>query len=151
MKKLFLSLSVIALLATACNQTNSAESTTETDTTQQSMADQREAMTENLSYVGTYEGVLPCADCSGIKTTLMLEKESYTLKEEYEDKGKEGVFDSKGSVSYDAEKQLLTLTDAANANDKRCYRVTEGALKMLSADGSEVDSELAAKYVLNKK
>ena len=150
MKKLFLSLSVIALLATACNQTNSAESTTETDTTQQSMADQREAMTENLSYAGTYEGVLPCADCAGIKTTLTVDKESYTLKEEYE--GKEGVFDSKGSVSYDAEKQLLTLTDAANANDKRCYRVTEGALKMLSADGSEItDTELAAKYVLNKK
>ena len=87
---------------------------------------------------------------AGIKTTLTVEKESYTLKEEYE--GKEGVFDSKGSVSYDAEKQLLTLTDAANANDKRCYRVTEGALKMLSADGSEItDTELAAKYVLNKK
>ena len=80
MKKLFLSLSVIALLATACNQTNSAESTTETDTTQQSMADQREAMTENLSYAGTYEGVLPCADCAGIKLPLLLKKKAIPLK-----------------------------------------------------------------------
>ena len=82
MKKSLLSVSAIALLAIACNQTNTAENTTDSNTTTQSIAEQREIITENISYIGTYEGVLPCADCGGIKTTLTVEKSSYTKAKE---------------------------------------------------------------------
>lgn len=50
----------------------------------------REFDSSHLTLVGTFEGVLPCADCSGIKTELSLyqdianaDNNSYTLTETY--------------------------------------------------------------------
>ena len=140
MKKSLLSVSAIALLAIACNQTNTAGNTTDSNTTTQSIAEQREIITENISYIGTYEGVLPCADCGGIKTTL---------EEEYQGKG---AFSSKGTASYDETKHLLTLTNSDDAKDIRYYQVIENTLVMLNADGSTIsDTTLANQYILHKK
>lgn len=149
MKKSVLSVSAIALLAIACNQTNTAGNTTDSNTTTQSIAEQREIITEDISYIGTYEGVLPCADCGGIKTTLTVEKSSYTLEEEYQGKG---TFSSKGTASYDETKHLLTLTNSDDAKDIRYYQVIENNLVMLNADGSTIsDTTLANQYILHKK
>ncbi|MGN6439857.1 MAG: copper resistance protein NlpE [Agriterribacter sp.] len=50
----------------------------------------REYDSSHLTLIGTFEGVLPCADCGGIKTELSLyqdianaENNTYTLKETY--------------------------------------------------------------------
>ena len=149
MKKSLLSVSAIALLAIACNQTNTAGNTTDSNTTTQSIAEQREIITENISYIGTYEGVLPCADCGGIKTTLTVEKSSYTLEEEYQGKG---AFSSKVPPSYHQKKLVHPLTNRDFATYIRYYQVIENNLVMLNADGSTIsDTTLANQYILHKK
>ena len=41
----------------------------------------------SLDWAGTYEGVLPCADCPGIKTRLTLNKNgTYVLRAEFLDR-----------------------------------------------------------------
>ena len=120
MKKMFL-ISALALLMAACT---------------------------NRSYVGTYEGTLPCADCGGNHITLVIDADSYTSKESSD----KGSFEDKGTVTYDAEKQMLTLTSSQNADTKSFYRVKEdNTIVMLDQDGKEVETELAADYILKKK
>ena len=74
MKKTFLTLSVLALMAVSCNENNKKE---EAQTAQTEMAEQK---VETPSYVGTYTGVLPCADCDGNNITLTINEDSYSSK-----------------------------------------------------------------------
>lgn len=145
MKRIFLTVSVIAALAVSCNQTNTTQ-TTETATTETEMANQSTTMAEEVSYVGTYQGTLPCADCGGNHITLTIEKDSYTSQE----KSNKGSFEDKGTVAYNAEKGILTLTSSANADTKSLYRVKEGSIVMLDQEGKEITTELAADYILKK-
>ena len=51
---------------------------------------------KNKDCYGTYEGILPCADCGGIKTTLKINSDAtYDLRSEY--LGEEnGIFEESG-------------------------------------------------------
>ena len=52
--------------------------------------------TKNKNFYGTYEGTLPCADCSGIRTTLKINSDTtYELRSEYLGR-KDGVFEESG-------------------------------------------------------
>ncbi|GJH40659.1 hypothetical protein RCZ04_12090 [Capnocytophaga sp. HP1101] len=120
MKRILLIFSVVALFLTACSR----------------------------SYVGTYEGVLPCADCGGNHITLVIKADSYTSKESSE----KGSFEDKGTVEYNAEKQMLTLTSSTYKDSKSFYRVKDDSLVMLDQEGNDItDTELTADYTLKKK
>ena len=55
--------------------------------------------TKNKNFYGTYEGTLPCADCSGIRTTLKINSDTtYELRSEYLGR-KDGVFEESGIYS----------------------------------------------------
>lgn len=98
-----------------------------------------------LDWDGSYQGVLPCADCEGIKTTINLNKDlSYTIKHEY--LGKHGVFESKGTFKWSANGQIIILSDT----DRNNYFVGENRLIQLDASGNKITGDLADLYVLNK-
>ena len=60
----------------------------------------------SLDYRGTYQGVLPAADCPGIETTLTLKPDgTYSLHEEYLER--DARFDAEGA--YTLHGNLLTL------------------------------------------
>ena len=141
MKKTFLTLSVLALMAVSCNENNKKE---EAQTAQTEMAEQK---VETPFYVGTYTGVLPCADCDGNNITLTINEDSYSSKES----SNKGSFEDKGSVSFNAETGVLTLKSDAGDGATILCKVKENAIVMLDMDGNEVVGELASHYVLTKK
>lgn len=98
-----------------------------------------------LDWAGTYQGTLPCASCSGIRTTLTLEDNGhYRLSEVYLG-NPETVADSNGTFNWNAAGDTITLF-----GENRRYFVAENQLIALSPDGSRVSGELADAYILQK-
>ena len=64
---------------------------------------------KNKDCYGTYEGILPCADCGGIKTTLKINSDAtYDLRSEY--LGEEnGIFEESGVYNMIGETSLNWL------------------------------------------
>ena len=97
----------------------------------------------SLDYRGTYQGVLPAADCPGIETTLTLKPDgTYSLHEEYLER--DARFDAEGA--YTLHGNLLTL----EGSDTTWYKVEENRLRRLTTDRKEVEGPLAEHYVLRK-
>lgn len=86
----------------------------------------------------SWRGVLPCADCEGIETTLFLEKDgSWVMNERYLDGKREASsFASYGRWARTADR--LVLTDSKG--EKRYYRPKGEALEMLDREGHPVTS-----------
>lgn len=100
----------------------------------------------SLDWAGVYRGVLPCADCEGIETVLVLNADgSYVAQSRY--LGKDGkVFASQGAFNWDASGGVITL----GGSDPAKYRVGENRLIRLAMDGSPITGALADKQVLEK-
>ncbi|KFF70993.1 copper homeostasis protein [Pectobacterium brasiliense] len=88
----------------------------------------------------SYRGVLPCADCGGIDTSLFLEKDgTFVLREQYQTT-REGnnTFASYGQWRRTADK--LVLTDSSG--EKRYFRPVDNSLEMLDQEGLPINSSL---------
>ena len=109
-----------------------------------------EAQPESAAFdkAGVYTGVIPCADCGGIETTLELRADgTYSLTEIYKDK-KDGRFESSGKFQWDAANACITVGEG---EDLISYIVEGDHLVMLDQDGHRVTGELADHYVLTKQ
>lgn len=97
---------------------------------------------------GTFEGTLPCADCSGIKTELVISEDGkFKLTETYMAK-KEKQFVSEGEIVR-GEGGRFSLTDKDGT--VRQYELTDNTITVLDAEGKKAEGELADKYILTKK
>ena len=86
-----------------------------------------------LDWAGTYEGVLPCADCPGIKTRLVLQHDGrFELSTQYLDR-QVAPQTASGRFSWNSAGSSITL-DAAGWGQQ--FRVGEGRLLQLNRDGS---------------
>lgn len=102
----------------------------------------------SLDWAGTYQGVIPCADCPGIETTIVLNEDgTFTKVTVYQDK-KDGKFEDKGTFTWDKTGSIVTLKVGDDATQ---YQVREGSLLMLDTEGKEITGELADKYYLQQK
>jgi copper homeostasis protein (lipoprotein) len=65
---------LLLFMVDSCNSnpTKQDNTTEETRTTTNEMPPDKSNARNSLDYYGTYFGVLPCADCEGIRTTLKL-------------------------------------------------------------------------------
>lgn len=94
----------------------------------------------------TYNSILPCADCSGIDTTILVNQDgSYVMEQSYQ-----GSPDDKRSFfesgTWVLGKDKLTLTNSYG--EKSYYLPREDKLVMLDIDGNVINSEL--NYTLAK-
>lgn len=94
----------------------------------------------------TYNSILPCADCSGIDTTILVNQDgSYVMEQSYQ-----GSADDKRSFfesgTWVLGKDKLTLTNSYG--EKSYYLPREDKLVMLDIDGNVINSEL--NYTLAK-
>jgi uncharacterized lipoprotein NlpE involved in copper resistance len=86
-----------------------------------------------LDWAGTYEGVLPCADCPGIRTRLLLQADGrFELSTQYIDR-QPAPTKTSGRFSWNSAGSAITL-DAAGAGQQ--FAVGEGRLLQLNRDGS---------------
>jgi heat shock protein HslJ len=87
----------------------------------------------SLDWAGVYAGVLPCADCPGVKTSLTLNRDgSYELSTLYLDRQVAPRI-VRGRFSWNAEGNAIALD--ANGYGQR-FAVGEGRLAQLNRDGS---------------
>ena len=95
---------------------------------------------ESSNLLGSYTGILPCADCAGIRTNLMLYADRYELRETYigtrdgdrtvEKTG--GVKVTRGSAS-DREATVYQLQDERSEPRRNFLRVGDNELRLLDA------------------
>jgi uncharacterized lipoprotein NlpE involved in copper resistance len=97
-----------------------------------------------LDWAGTYQGVLPCASCPGIETTLILNGDQrYQLTRYY--RGEDAPpFQETGSFVWDSSGGKIVLEDGSR------YLVGENQLFMLDQKGERIKGNLAGNYRLTK-
>ncbi|EIA07879.1 copper resistance protein NlpE [Flavobacterium frigoris] len=99
-----------------------------------------------LDWPGTYKGMTPCADCEGIETELILNKDlTFVLKTKYLGKEKENVFEEKGDFTWNASGSIISLKGISYQ-----YKVGENTLTQLDLDGKASTGLLADMYILKK-
>lgn len=95
------------------------------------------------AFAGTFSGTVPCADCSGIDTTLELKADgSYALSETYQDKGGSPA---KGDGTWTAEEngKRVRLDPNSKSDDDRLFEVVnKDEIRMLDQEGKTIDSQL---------
>ncbi|MGF1724420.1 copper resistance protein NlpE [Photobacterium nomapromontoriensis] len=102
-----------------------------------------------LDWYGTYTGILPCADCEGIKTELVVNKDgTYTLTEMY--LGKENAtFEHEGAFNWNAEGNTIAIPGVSDNAIQ--YFVGENQLFRLDREGNRITGDLATHYTLKKQ
>lgn len=101
-----------------------------------------------LDWAGSYEGIMPCADCPGIQTRLTLHSTGrYARTTEYLDRP-QAPQTVRGQFTWHDTGNALTL-DAAGQGQH--YAVGEGRLTPLYRDGAQPAGALAARHVLTKQ
>ena len=99
-----------------------------------------DAMPANLpfdqkGFAGTFKGTLPCADCPGIDTTLVLNADgTYTLDTVYQ--GKPGAFSTDGTWTTEAGDTTVRLDPNSKSEQDRLFAIaSNGELKALDLRG----------------
>lgn len=152
-KKIILPALVFALISCGNNTTEKSNAssgdtlTTEQNNTVENAPDIHTSQNA-LDYGGTYEGTIPCADCSGIEVLITLDYQgNYTKKMTYSGKEPDNVFSTKGTYKWDNEGRKITLS---GENDPEIYQVGENRLIMLDKNGDKITGEHADMYVLQQ-
>lgn len=102
----------------------------------------------SLDWDGVYRGVVPCADCEGIETTVTLEKDGfYRLQTRYLGRNVE-PFEQRGTFVWDAAGGTVVL-DGLKDRPSR-YLVGENHLLQLDMEGKRITGALADRYRLEK-
>ncbi len=133
----------ITLFITSCG--NRSEKTTTED---QSFIDHHTAEI-SLDWSGAYKGILPCADCEGIETTLILNDDNtYILITTYLGKG-EPINDTyAGTFTWDINNIEL---QGVPGSRPMIYKVEENRVRQLDMEGNIITGTVASNYLLIKE
>lgn len=103
----------------------------------------------SLDWAGTYTGTLPCADCEGIFTTLILNADlTYEQTNLYLGKSTD-KFRDKGKFTWNDLGSIVTLEGVLDHPAK--FQVAENRLIQLDMQGKPITGDLADKYILEKQ
>ena len=101
-----------------------------------------------LDFWGTYKGILPCADCEGIETTIELKSdETWEMKTVYLGKS-DKVFLNSGHYHWNDDGRSIHLHGLENGSSN--FFVGENQLIQLDLEGNRIEGDLAEKYILKK-
>lgn len=104
----------------------------------------------SLDWHGTYEGVLPCASCPGIKTSLTLQKDGrYELRTRNLNESSE-IQLHHGQFRWNAEGNRIQLLGLNVESRPTQYGVQENRLVQLDLKGERITGALAENYILQK-
>jgi copper homeostasis protein (lipoprotein) len=103
----------------------------------------------NLQYIGTYLGVLPCGDCEGMETKITInENNTYTKSVHYLGKGNK-VFEQKGTITWNTLGNVIKLNEIQNSPNQ--YLVSNDELIQLDIEGNIIEGNIAKEYKLFKQ
>lgn len=146
MKHLFIpTVLLLALQMQSCNSGTKSSTTTQ-DSSQTSYADTTHNSQNALDWAGTYEGTLPCANCSGIKTIINLgENDQFKYEATYLDK--DNTVQDSGKFMWHNNGSVVHLV-GKDLNTK--YKVAENKLIQLDTAGNIIEGPIAEQYYLVK-
>ena len=103
--------------------------------------------------IGVYEGLLPCGDCAGLRTTIYVRADGtytriYTYEGEKDDLGRTPSFSEAGSWNLEGRRFTFTPKDHSPA---WLADSTEHGLRLLDGEGSPVEGPLGPMYDLQKR
>lgn len=102
----------------------------------------------SLDWKGTYKGVLPCADCPGIETSVTLDSgNTYAIRTKYLGKAT-NKFEDHGNFVWNEAGNTITLIGVKDKVKK--FFVSEGFLTQLDSAGNKIPGNFADKYILTK-
>jgi copper homeostasis protein (lipoprotein) len=149
MKKIPAFLFLISLLLIGC-QPKDGGTSAENSTLTARETDGAHTSKNSLQWHGMYKGVLPCADCEGIETVLVLNAEhTYLLQTKYLGKGDGKVIERTGSIAWNTSGNTIMLAGVEDAPSM--YLVAENHLTQLDQNGNKITGDLADKYLLVKQ
>ncbi|MGC9217223.1 copper resistance protein NlpE [Acidithiobacillus sp.] len=100
-----------------------------------------------LDWAGTYAGVLPCADCPGLRETITLNKNlTMEITTQYVGRGDQ-IFRRGNEFSW-VDGNTIRLEGMRGG--PTLYRVGENQLTQLGMDGKPITGPLAARFILKK-
>lgn len=142
----------ISVLLFACSgsQNKDKGAYKKTDTKKDNIKEASDAHTSqnSLDWVGTYTGVIPCADCEGIETKITLkDNRNYQKFSVYLGKDSR-AFSEAGQFEWNERGSRIGLMPKDGEPSE--YKVGEGYLQMLSRQGEVITGELADRYILKK-
>ena len=95
------------------------------------------------AFAGTFTGTLPCADCPGIDTRIVLAADgTYTISESYQERS---APEPKGDGTWTLEEdnQRLRLDPNSKSEDDRQFAIlAHDAIRQLDLEGKPIDSAL---------
>jgi uncharacterized lipoprotein NlpE involved in copper resistance len=153
-KTLFLPI-LAALFLAACGtkgtaDTSSAAADAATQGADTLMADKAHSSQNALDWAGMYKGVVPCADCEGIETVLILNSDNtYLLRTNYLGKPDAQAIEKTGSFTWNPAGNTVILGNIENAPTQ--YFVGENQVIQLDMSGNRITGGLADKYILAKQ
>jgi len=101
-----------------------------------------------IAWPGTYTGLLPCADCEGIRTTVTLNDDgTFVCERIYLGKSDAPVRDA-GRFAWNRAGSAVTLVFRDGSTQQ--YQVGEEILFHLDRDGNRIGGDLADRYVLRQ-
>jgi heat shock protein HslJ len=97
-----------------------------------------------LTMPAAYSGIIPCADCEGIRMDLALQSDNtFLLRQTYlgVEGGQNRTFEESGHWNISSDSQTLTLE--SDASEPRHFAIKgERTLRMLDREGKEIQSQL---------
>ena len=146
MKRVIFSLSIICLLfgLDACKSKGKKQAPVDAEVVAVENA------RDNLNWVGSYSGVVPCADCQGILTQITLNADNtYQISWKYQGKDDE-TFKNSGTFQWDAEGNIITFEGLDKDTFPTRYKAGEEHLLQLDMEGNVITGEHADKYMIHK-
>ncbi len=111
-------------------------------------ADKTHNSQNSLDWNGTYQGIIPCADCEGIKTSITLMNQGkFSRTRTYLGEEETSRIDE-GTFTWDPTGSKITLLPPEG--EPQMYQVGENILFHLDQDGNRITGDLADKYQLMK-
>jgi len=143
MKTKLLITAIAAVVFFACKTQKNGETNLTTDAAHNSR--------NSIDWAGTYRDTLPCADCEGILTEIVLRNDlTYEMGTRYLGEGKE-VFGKKGKFTWQNDGNTIVLEGVEPTMETNKYAVGENKLFKLDKTGKKITGNLADKYILRKQ
>ncbi len=95
------------------------------------------------AFAGSFEGTLPCADCPGIDTRVMLAADgSYTIVESYRERSAPEL-KGDGTWTVEEDNQRLRLDPNSKNDPDRLFAIlSNDEIRQLDRDGKAIESAL---------
>ncbi|MDG4949925.1 copper resistance protein NlpE [Weeksellaceae bacterium KMM 9724] len=148
MKNILLTMGLLLLMVSCSKESNKVVVVDRFSANQVSQIDLERRNAERiLNWVGTYYGILPCASCPGIETTLELKPDqTFELKTIYQDTDKKPIIE-RGNFDWHKIGNQVTLKN----NDDLQFKIEKDQVRFLKNDGKAVTGNIGKAYILKRK